>query len=333
MSIFHYKRRRFFAMVEATPGTPIVAASLFVLGNGKIPVYNLKCVPGVQNMDRNPDGSTFDSIDSVRWGDFFTITFQTDAYCGTGLGVPPSYALLYKSCAMGETIVASTSTTYTVDSDACPTISIGVEQIDDTGAIDKRIIAGGCLGTFVTASDAIGKPGRTSWTFIGKSAYVSSVLQDLDGTTVASVIYDDSTTKLPQLRETTITDGGVSVQANAFSFDRGLTTEWETDLADPTGYKKRIVASSNPKLTIDPAKMPVATQATLSQLFQGTTGAVNVTIGKAAGNRIKYNLTRAQKESLSDDARGVTSTYGTTYRSNRSSLTGNGDDAANIVFD
>ena len=140
-------------------------------------------------------------------------------------------------------------------------------------------------------------------------------------------------TNLPQLRSTTITDGGVSVQANNLSFDRGLTTEWETDLTDATGYLKRIVASSRPTLTMDPAKMTAASQATLAQLFKGTTGAIAATWGSAAGKRLKINMARAQKDSMSDDARGVTSTWGITFHANRSSVTGNGDDACTIVLD
>jgi hypothetical protein len=329
MSIFHHKRRRVFSIVEVTPGTPIAAASVFVAANGKVPMYEIKVTPTIQNMDRNPDGLTFDSVDSVRWGESYTLTFQTDAYCGTGAGVAPSYGLLFKSCGMIETIVASTSVTYTPDSDACPTVTLGVELVNDAGTASRRIILGGCLGSFVLATDAIGKPGRISWTFVGKAI----ATPDVDGTPVATVVYDDAVAKLPQLRSTTITDGGVSVQANAISFDRGLTTEWETDLSDATGYLKRIVASSAPKLTLDPAKMTAASQATLQQLFQGTTGAVAVTIGSAVANRLKINLARAQKESLSDDNRGVTSTWGATFRANRSSVTGNGDDAFTIVFD
>lgn len=329
MSIFHHKRRRLFTIVESTPGTPIAAASVFVLGNGKVPVYDLRVVPQIQNMDRNPDGLTFDSVDSVRWGEAYNVTFTTNAYAGTGAGVAPSYGLLLKSCGLVETVSAGVSVTYAVDSDACPTITMGVEMINDAGTASRRVVIGGCLGSFTIATDAIGKPATISWTFTGKAV----ATPDADSTPVASVVYDDAVAKLPQLRSTTITDGGVSVQANSLSFDRGLATEWETDLSDATGYLKRIVASSNPKLTIDPAKMTAASQATLDQLFKGTTGAVAVTIGSVAANRIKINLARAQKESLADDARGVTSTWGTTFRANRSSVTGNGDDACTIVFD
>jgi hypothetical protein len=329
MSIFHHKRRRLFTIVESPPGTPIAAASVFVMGNGKVPVYDLRVVPQIQNMDRNPDGITFDSVDSVRWGESYNVTFTTNAYAGTAAGTAPSYGLLLKSCGLVETVSAGASVTYTVDSDACPTITMGVEMINDAGTASRRVVIGGCLGSFTIATDAIGKPATISWTFTGKAV----ATPDADSTPVASVVYDDAVARLPQLRSTTITDGGVSVQANSLSFDRGLATEWETDLSDATGYLKRIVASSNPKLTIDPAKMTAASQATLDQLFKGTTGAVAVTIGSVAANRIKINLARAQKESLADDARGVTSTWGTTFRANRSSVTGNGDDAVTIVFD
>lgn len=219
--------------------------------------------------------------------------------------------------------------TYTVDSDACPTITMGIEQTNDAGNDAKRIIVAGCLGSFTIDAEQIGKSGMISWTFTGKA----TPSPDDDGNPVATVVYDDSTTSLPQLRSTTITDGTVSVQANKFSFNRGLVTEWETDLSDATGYKKRIVASSKPTLTIDPAKIPGATKTVLEELFKGTPGAVVVTLGSLAGKRIKINMTRAQKDSLSDDARGVTSTWGITFHANRSSVTGNGDDACTIVLD
>lgn len=329
MSIFHHKRRRLFVMAEVTRGTAIADALLYVPGNGKVPVYDLKVAPSVQTMDRNPDGLTFDSIDSVRWGEAYTLTFQTDAYCGAAAGTAPSYGLLLKSCGMAETVSAGTSVTYTVDSDLCPTITMGVEMINDAGTASRRVTLAGCLGSFTLATDAIGKPGRISWTFQGKPI----ATPDNDSTPVNSVVYDDSTTRLPQLRGTTLTDGGVSVQANSVTFDRGLATEWETDLSNASGYLSRIVASSRPTLTIDPAKMTAASQATLDQLFKGTTGAIAVTWGSVAGNRLKLNFARAQKDSLSDDSRGVTSTWGTTFHANRSSLTGNGDDAVTLVFD
>ena len=328
MSIFHHKRRRLFTMVEAAPGTPIAAASLFVLANGKIPVSDLKVTPTIQNMDRNPDGLTFDSIDSVHWGESYTCTFNHVGYT-LAAGTAPAYGLLLKSCGLTETTVASTSVTYTVDSDACPTITIGVELINDAGTASRRIILGGCLGSVTITTDSVGKPSQFSYTFTGKAI----ATPDVDSPPVASVVYDDAVANLPQLRSTTITDGGVSVQANNVSFDRGLQTEWETDLSDATGYLKRIVASSRPTLTMDPAKMTAASQATLDQLFKGTTGAIAATWGSVAGKRIKINMPRAQKDSMSDDARGVTSTWGITFHANRSSVTGNGDDACTIVFD
>lgn len=333
MSIFHHKRRRLFVANEATPGTAIADASLFVLGNGKVPVYDLKCTPQAQNLDRNPDGLTFDSVDSVRWGENYQITFQTDAYTSGSAGTAPGYAQLLKSCGMVESVSAGVSVTYTVDSDACPTSTMGVELINDAGTASKKIIVAGCLGSFTLAADMVGKPGRISWTFVGKAAYVTSTLQVLDGTPVGSVVYDDAVANLPQLKGVSLTVGGVSRQVNNLSFDRGLTTEFEVDMSDTTGYLKRIVASSAPKLTIDPAKVTEATQADITRLFAGTSGAIAVTFGSTAGKRLKINLARAQSESLSDDARGVTSTWGITFRANRSSVTGNGDDAVTVVFD
>lgn len=333
MSIFHHKRRRLFFKAEATPGTPIAAASLFVLAQGKVPVYNLKVTPQVQNLDRNPDGLTFDSIDSVRWHESYQVTFQTDAYTSGTAGTEPDYADLLKACGLTVVTSAGVSNTYTVDSDACPTVTLGVELINDAGTASQQVIVGGCLGSFTFTTDAVGKPGRISWTFVGKAVYVTGTLQVLDSTPVASVVYSDAVTNLPQLRGVTLTVGGTSRQVNNLSFDRGLTTEFEVDMSDTTGYLKRIVASSNPKLTIDPAKVTVATSADISKLFAGTTGAIAVTLGSTAGKRIKINFARAQSEAASDDARGVTSTWGTTFRANRSSVTGNGDDAVTIVFD
>lgn len=326
--IFPHKRRRLFGIIEATPGTPIVAASIFVVANGKLPVYDLKVQPGIQSMDRNPDGLTFDSIDSVRWGEYYTVTWTSDAYT-LAAGTAPAWNLYAKACGMTETISAGVSVTDTVDSDAVPTITLGVELINDTGTASRQIVIGGAAGTFTLAVDQIGKSGKFSWTFVGKAV----ATPDGDSTPVSSVVYDDTTTSLPQLRSTTITDGGVSVEANSFTFDRGLTLEWETSLGEATGYKKRIVASSKPTLTIDPAKMTGAAQATLDQFFKGTTGVVVVTLGSVAGKRIKINMARAQKDSMSDDARGVTSTWGTTFHANRSSVTGNGDDSVTMVLD
>jgi len=333
MSIFHHKRRRLFVANEVTPGTAIADASLFVLGNGKVPVYDLKVTPQVQNLDRNPDGLTFDSVDSVRWSENYQITFQTDAYTSGTAGTAPGYSQLLKSCGLVETTSPGTSVTYTVDSDACPTSTMGVELINDAGTASKKIIVAGCLGSFTLAADMVGKPGRISWTFVGKAAYVTTTLQVVDGTPVSSVVYDDAVANLPQLKGVSLTVGGVSRQVNNLSFDRGLTTEFETDMGDTTGYLKRIVASSNPKLTIDPAKVTEATQTDITRLFAGTSGAIAVTFGSTAGKRLKINFARAQSESLSDDARGVTSTWGMTFRGNRSSVTGNGDDAVTVVFD
>ena len=326
--IFHHKRRRLFGMIEATPGTPIVAASLFVAANGKLPVYDLKIQPSMQNMDRNPDGLTFDGIGSVRWGEYYTVTWSSDAYT-LAAGTAPAWNLYAKACGLTEVVSAGVSVTDTVDSDSIPTITLGVELINDAGNASRQIVIGGAAGDFTLTVDQIGKSGKFAWTFTGKAI----ATPDGDSTPVATVVYDDTTISLPQLRSTTITDGAVSVEANAFTFNRGLTLEWETSLADATGYKKRIITSSKPTLTIDPAKMTGSAQATLDQLFKGTTGAVVVTLGSVAGKRIKINMPRAQKDSLSDDARGVTSTWGTTFHANRSSVTGNGDDAVTMVLD
>ena len=54
-------------------------------------------------------------------------------------------------------------------------------------------------------------------------------------------------------------------------------TEWETDHSPTQRLPQAYRGPSAPKLTWDPAKMTAASQATLQQLFQGTTGAVVVT--------------------------------------------------------
>jgi len=333
MSIFPHKRRRLFFMAEATPGTPITAGSLFVLANGKVPVYDLNVTPQVQNLDRNPDGLTLDSIDSVRWSETYQVTFSTDAYTSGTAGTAPGYSELLKACGMALTTSANVSNTYTADSDACPTISMGVELINDAGTASQQVVIAGCLGSFTLVTDAVGKPARFNWTFTGKGVYSTGVLQVLDSTPVASVVYDDTAANLPQLRGVSLTVAGVSRQVNSLSFDRGLTTEFEVDMSDMTGYLKRIVASSAPKLTIDPAKVTVATQSDIASLFSGTSGAISVTWGATVGKRLKLNLARAQREGASDDSRGVTSTWGMTFRANRSTVTGNGDDAVTLVFD
>ena len=78
MSIFHHKRRRLFAIVETTPGTPIAAASVFVAANGKFPCTTCASSRGPEHGSQ-PDGLTFDAVDSVRWGESYNVTFTTDA--------------------------------------------------------------------------------------------------------------------------------------------------------------------------------------------------------------------------------------------------------------
>lgn len=330
--IFHRKRQRLFAKAETTPGTYEGDATLFSALLGKLPIYDLRMVPTAQEYTRKPDGLTLDGLDSIMYGEYVTVTFKSELFTGGAAGTAPDYAALLKSCGMTETIVASTSVAYKVSSNEVPTLSLGGEFIGADGSVTLRFGVAGAIGSFQLTADVPGKPGVFSWTFIGKLAYVSTTPQFISSTVLAAVSYSDSVSNICKFLGTDVTIGGVSRSVSSITVDRGLTSEFETLHTDQTSFLKRILADSEPTFTLNPTKVPVATQNDISGLVAGTNVALAAQFGTVAGKRCIAAAPRAQRKTVGDGAVGVTSTWDLVFGCRRSSPTGNGDDAFTLTY-
>ena len=325
--VFHKSRRNLCLLKETTPGTWMTSASVFVAAAAALPMRNLKVKTQNKEIERYIDRNSLDSLSSLFYGEEGEITFDTDVYgsgtAGTVIGtVDKGFDLLMKSL-HSSTVTGGTSVVYNLNVSSLVRISAGAEFISEDGTASIRFGIKGAMVSSLKVDLTVGGQGVMHWTLKGPIAYESTTPQwGVAGTPIASIVRDTMTGRIPQFRGLSFQVGAVPRLISKLSIDYGITTEYQTDISDPTTYQRSILATRKPTITLDPELVPKATQDDFGELFAGTSKTCNIVLGTTAGQIFTWALGNIQRNKASAGERGVITTNETTFRCNGSTDAG-----------
>jgi hypothetical protein len=309
----HSKRRVLYIKTEgATPGTFVGKTILYAVANAVIPPDSIKYTPKVEFADRKPEGSSLQPIASVAGASSATVAFSSRLIGPPTKGVAGPLTDLFKSSAMSEVLVATTSATFTENPNSQTRLSIGVGMIQEDGLLEiEWAIAGAAPSKCDFGADGLGKPLMIEWEFLGKPAYETGTLVAVDDASpnVGITFVDDDANGFRFLG-LTVTSGTMTREISKFSFSRGLSVELDTSITDPTAHGYCKYGPTDPVLKIDPAKVPVATANDVATMIAGGKASAGFTLTNAAGKTFSMAFPNLQPVSMSDDARGNVSTWG-----------------------
>lgn len=331
---WHKQRANLAILTEATPGTWMTMASVFVAANCKLPFRNLKIKISNKEVERFVDRASLLALDSLFYGEQAEISFDVDGYTSGIAGTDTAFAPILKSC-MAATVTAGTSVVYALNSSSMVHTSIGAEFISEDGTASQRFGFKGCRLTKLQLELTVG--GQPIWhvTLKGPIAWetVSTVLTPIvqvAATPIASITRDALNGNIPQFKGLGFTIGGVQRFISKLTLDWGLGAEEFVDVTDPTTIQRYVQTAIKPTLTIDPTLTPAATVNDFAAFFAGTTAPLSLPIGGGAGKTITIAAPRLQRKTTDNGERGSFRTAETVYR--LSSNTDIGDEALTLTM-
>ena len=327
---WHKQRANMAILTEATPGTWMTSASVFVAANCKIPFRNLKVKIQNKEIERFLDRASLLSIDSLFYGEQAEISFDVDAYTSGTAGTDTSLAVLRKSDST-VTVNAGTSVVDSLNSSSMVTTSIGVEFISEDGTTSQRFGFKGCRVSKKQLELTVGAQGVWHFSIKGVIAYESSApVVQVAGTPISSITRDTLNGNIPQFKGLAFTVGGVQRLISKVTLDWGVEVEEQTDPLDPTTIARFVLAGIKPTLSIDPYLTPAATVNDFSKFFAGTAETLSIPIGSTAGQIITITAPRMQRKTADHGERNSFRSVDLTYRLNGS--TDAGDDALVVTY-
>lgn len=312
LSLNAHRRVLYIKAEGATPGTFVGKTTLYAVSNAVIPPDSIKYAPKVEFADRKPDGPSLQPLASVAGASSATVSFTSRLIGPSSKGTAGPLSDLFKSAAMSETLVASTSATFKEDPNSQVRLSIGVGTIQEDGLLEVEwAIAGAAPSKTDIKADGLGKPVMVDWSFLGKTAYDSGTLVAVDDATpnVGITFVDDDANGF-KFMGLTLTSGLMAREVNNFTFSRGLPVELDTSISDLSAYGYCKYGQTDPTLKIDPSKVSVAAANDIANLIAGGSASAGFTLTNAAGKTFSMSFPKLQPVALSDDARGNVSTWG-----------------------
>lgn len=318
----HSKRRILYIKTEgATPGTYVGSVTLFAIANATIPPDSIKGPTFTPSFtDRKPEGPSLQPLKSIAGAVQGKVAFSTRLIGPSSKGVAGPLSDLFKSAAMSETLVATTSATFKEDPNSQTRLSIGVGMIQEDGLLELEWALAGCAPSKLDIkAGKIGEVVMCDWEFTGKPAYATGTVIAIDDATpnVGITFVDDDAAGF-KFMGLTVTSGLTSREINNFVWTRGLPVELDTSITDPSGYGYCKFGQTDPVLKIDPAKVPVATMNDVANFIAGATASAGFTLTNAGGKTFSMAFPVLQPTTLSDDARGAVSTWGVEAHCRRS---------------
>lgn len=259
-----WKRLQIAAKIEVAEGTAIaLAAEDAVLAN------NVSYDPEIKMTARAAASSSLSPFPKVAGSRQAKITFDVDLKGSGTAGTAPEYGKLLKACGMGETTVALTSVTYLPASASIVCLTLGW-YVDG-----KKYILAGCRGTWKMDLKA-GEPGVIHFEFLG------TAIEDSDVALLAGVSYQ--TTNPPPFLSGTFTLATYAGIIESLSIDLGNSLMLRPSVNAAQGYISTIITGREPKLTINPEDVLVATKDWWALWEAGTLSALSAVVGATAGN-------------------------------------------------
>lgn len=264
---------------ESVEGTP----ESLVAGDAVL-AANIKVGPEVESESRIAMSSSLSPFGKVVGAISGKASFDIELKGSGAAGTAPECGLLLQACGLSETVVASTSVTYKPASSSIPTVTIG-HYLDG-----KLYQLAGCRGTVKFTLEA-GKIVKMSFEFTGTS------YSETDAALLSGVSYD-STLPRPFLDASFALDSYAGV-IQSMEIDLANTVSLRPDANSTGGYISAIISAREPKVTVNPEDVLVATKNWYSIMTAGTQFAMTATIGATAGNICTVTAPKAQIASRS----------------------------------
>lgn len=327
--IFYAKTATIYAAVESTAGTAVSDASLFVAGNVLVQAHDVSMEVKPQQVARNPDGPSDQSIADVLGQVPVSMKFSHRLFGSGAAGTAPKYGPLLKACWLSETIVASTSVTYASNIYGAPSLTIGFEVISNDGTTALRYVASGCGGNFTFKGDKVQAPLFLSYTFEGAFQLSGGATT----TPVGTLTYPAETALSVRFGQFAGTPTGLfAEECDSIEFDRGQKPDVATSVINANGLLYALPTGGDATLKIGYRTRAKASLDTLNRFAVGTLFANSLQLGTTAGSILTITTNAsAQFKSVSPKKFGAAWGYEATVGLHRTE-TSSASDAFTLAF-
>jgi hypothetical protein len=305
MTVFVKVKRAVVMKLEAASGTAETLAN----ADHNFRAFDIAMNPEIEKWLNEFASGRHSKAQAVMGKKKMVVSFKHAMNLGSAKGTAPAIGKAFKACGALETVVASTSVTYTPnatkDEGNSITATISVFLIPVSGnAIEFRMK--GAMGNFVVSMDDLGRPLVAAFTFTG--AYVGQ----FDST--ALVLTSPDTSIPPAVLGVAITAAGTAQKIGKLSLDAGNDVQLDYDPADATGYHAAYIAKRDPKLNMDPKAQLLATDPVYTRWNAGTEHALSVATAAGAASQVwTLSCPVAQIVALKPADRNSAETYDLEY--------------------
>ena len=287
---------------------PAAASELFRAGNFAHEV-------SVEQLERAVKDASLSPFPSIPGKRSAQVSFTTELRGSGAAGVAPDYGLLFKACAMKETIVEGASVAYGPVSDKS-----GYTRICLTAFIDGlRVMYLGCMGSFSINCPLDGVP-TVDWEFEAADFEVS------DAPVPDGASYDAQTPE-PVLMSG-FSFGGFHFDAANIRFAMNNEVVLRQSANISGGHLNAMVTGRAPSGSFDPEAVLKATDDVFADWEDGARLPLKVQVGHRAGNICTITAPKCQYTDMGFSDRDGLLTYDAPFRLARDA----GDDEIAIVF-
>lgn len=283
------KRSQLAAKVEVTEGTAETLAAADAVSSGAI-----KFDPEIEVEDLNLVSSSLSPYPGIAGARQAKMSFECPLKGSGVAGTAPEIGELIRACGYVETVVASTSVTYTPTSSAIPSLTIA-KYVDG-----KRYLMAGARGNFDIELKA-GKPGKIKFDFVG------TAIADSDLALLSGVSYQSSLAQPFQNASFTINSYAAIIEA--LTITSGNKIELRDSVNSLQGFLSAIIGERMATLKLSPEDVLIATHDFWATWEAGTRVALSALLGSTAGNRLTITAPRVQYKKVGQGERKGLATY------------------------
>jgi hypothetical protein len=269
-------RTLILAKVEATYGTdptPTPAANAILAEGVEVSAVG-------RRLERGAYPGFMGKIAPVNIGEAVRVRFTTEIKGkGGAVDVPPEIGVLFKGCNFTETINIGVSVIYLPNSNISGNTSIAIYAYQHD--ILHKIL--GARGTFSGVCVAT-EYTKITWEFTG--IYAGPADQSIPAGTFATTIP-------PRFLSASFAFDAYAAVINSFNFDIGNAIAKRVDANSATGIKEWLITNREPRGSIDPEMVTVATKDLWGYWSASTQAAITATIGSATGNKCVIDAPKA----------------------------------------
>jgi hypothetical protein len=283
MGAISIQRSQLAAKIEAVEGSKEVLAN-----TDAFLVFDTKNDPTTDMHKRNPHRETLSPLISLAGKRSGKQTFGVEMVGSGVAGTVPYWGKLLKACGFAETIVGGASVTYLPASTAIPSMTLGMYR---DGFVNR---IWGARGTFKLALE-VGKPGIFSFEFQGVDH------ERVDAALLTGISY--ATTIPPLFLGATLTLDSYALVMSKLEITFGNALALRESAAAVSGHVSALITGREPKLTLDPEAVTVATKDFMTMWATNAGVALNCVIGGVPGNIITIAAPKVRIEDLKEGNR------------------------------